>query len=239
MIDISSEDGCELIISLSQNDRSLERRNNRTTTNLNIGFTVMKVEENRKYRLHRPGDILLKTSFSSQHRSIFKSQHIPRGRYVIVPTTKEPRETGEFLLRVYNGCSYETKLLVKDEPKKPSLICMSSPHTVVQLNIISAQGFTSEKDGVKLNPLCVVKCEGETLKTNVVRDSTTPKWNSKFILFKKEKAEKGPITIQLMNSHKLSNESMGEATLREFSDENGETKELSLFQKAKKKISLT
>ena len=38
-----------------------------------------------------------------------------------------------------------------------------------------------------------------------------------------------------MNSHKLSNVSMGETTLRDFSDENGKTMELSLFQKAKKK----
>ena len=38
-----------------------------------------------------------------------------------------------------------------------------------------------------------------------------------------------------MNSHKLSNVSMGETTLRDFSDENGKIMELSLFQKAKKK----
>ena len=64
------------------------------------------------------------------------------------------------------------------------------------LILISVCNFT----GGIVNPFCVVKCEGETLKTNIVRDSTTPMWNTKFIFYKKESTEKSPIVIQVFIS---------------------------------------
>ena len=44
VFDNTTEEGCDVVVSLSQNDRTLERRNNRTMTNLHIGFTIMKVQ---------------------------------------------------------------------------------------------------------------------------------------------------------------------------------------------------
>ena len=63
----------------------------------------------------------------------------------------------------------------------------------ILLILISMCNFT----GAVVNPFCIVKCEGETLKTNIVRDSTTPMWNTKFIFYKKESTEKSPIVIQV------------------------------------------
>ena len=48
------------------------------------------------------------------------------------------------------GC----RMLVKDEPKRSSIVCISSAHTAVQLTVISAQGLVPEKEGKTLHHCC-------------------------------------------------------------------------------------
>ena len=69
-----------------------------------IGFTILKVEFNRKYRLHQFSEeqIVNKSDYiKSKH--IFLRANLPRGRYVIIVTTFEPGQSTDFLLRVFTG----------------------------------------------------------------------------------------------------------------------------------------
>lgn len=86
----------EILINLDQRSlRSLGK------SNLTIGFMIMKVEDNRKYRLHQPKQKTASSTFINS-RSVFLRQSLPNGRYIIIPTTFDPAIESEFLLRIYS-----------------------------------------------------------------------------------------------------------------------------------------
>uniref|UniRef100_A0A087Y3J5 Calpain 6 n=1 Tax=Poecilia formosa TaxID=48698 RepID=A0A087Y3J5_POEFO len=100
LFDVTKESD-EVLISLQQKDRKIYRKEGQGD-NLSIGFTIVKVEVNRKYRLH---DLvtqqLLHTSTYIDARSVFMRCELPQGRYVVIPTTFKPFTEGEFMLRLY------------------------------------------------------------------------------------------------------------------------------------------
>ncbi|XP_067939062.1 calpain-5-like [Watersipora subatra] len=232
MFDISDTVDGAAMFSLEQHDRTVQRVGRKEAKNLFIGFTLMKVEENRSFRIHKAGDIVATSSFTND-RSVFCKSVLPKGRYVVMPSTKEPRCEGEFLLRIYNSSSSTVRELSKDEPKKGS--CSSGYSMAVQLIIEKAEGLTVDKG--PLNPFCVVKCEGETQKTAVIKGAKSHVWNTKYIFYKATTAghKKFPITLQVMNSKTVGSTCLGETTLKYFGDETGRTEELSLYRYSKKK----
>ncbi|KAF6037611.1 capn5 [Bugula neritina] len=184
-----------LMVSLEQNDRTLVRRGERGSKNSSIGFTIMKVEENREYRLHRVADVITSSDYSTD-RSVFLKTPLNAGRYVIVPTIEKPGPVGQFFLRVYNSCGTVAKELMRDEPNSTKPCCGSAVFLAVQLTVTRAEDLINEKRDV-LNPFCVVKCEGDSVKTKVIKDSSSPQWNDKFIFYKKANGERKPITLQV------------------------------------------
>ena len=60
------------------------------------------MEENRRYRVHIPGHKMAVSEYV-RLRSIFRRVELTKGRYVIIPSTKEPEQVGRFLLRMYTG----------------------------------------------------------------------------------------------------------------------------------------
>ena len=65
-----------------------------------ITCCYLKVEHNRKYRLHKPQESVCSSEFKNS-RSIFLRKTLPRGRYAVILCTFEPGLTGEFLFRMY------------------------------------------------------------------------------------------------------------------------------------------
>lgn len=63
---------------------------------------VHQVELNRKYRLH---EVLTQqpvaTSTYINARAVFLRSSLPRGRYVLMPTTFDPLKLGDFMLRIF------------------------------------------------------------------------------------------------------------------------------------------
>ena len=95
-INSSSESkSTEMLISLDQMSRRFLGKEN-----LTIGFFIMKVEENRRYRLHKAKPKTAASEYSNS-RSVFMREHMKNGRYVIIPSTFEPNHDGRFLLRIY------------------------------------------------------------------------------------------------------------------------------------------
>ena len=106
MFDINSDSDQaeEVLISLDQMSlRSLGK------DNLTIGFFIMRVEDNRKYRLHQAKPKSASSSFINS-RSVFVREKLPNGKYVCIPSTFDPQIEGKFLLRIYsddeNGLRY-------------------------------------------------------------------------------------------------------------------------------------
>ena len=166
----SDEETKDVIIQLSQRDsRSLLMDNKET---LIIGFTVLKVEFNRKYRLHQFSEeqIVNKSDYiKSKH--IFLRANLPRGRYVIVVTTFEPGQSTDFLLRVFTEEDPDLKCLTKDVPTlKWYQFWQSPPKIVTRLTIKSASGL-EKRDifGSKYSP---------------TRDLSRDNWIKEFIKWK-------------------------------------------------------
>ena len=103
---------------------SLSSIRDENTQNLSIGFAILKVEENRKYRIHSSTEYEVETLVTyTNAREIFKRVALPAGRHILIPTTFEPGEEGDFLLRVFTGhvASASVWHLTKDLPSSTSL----------------------------------------------------------------------------------------------------------------------
>lgn len=72
--------------------------------NLTIGFFVMRVEDNRKYRVHKAKPRTTSSSYINM-RSVFLRTKLTSGRYVIIPSTFDPNFFGKYMLRIYSDSS--------------------------------------------------------------------------------------------------------------------------------------
>ena len=157
------KDGATVILQLSQSDvRGLAQK----TELLVIGFHIMRVELNRKYRLHRiePPQVI---SDYIKTKHIFLKTTLPRGRYAILPTTfkyvirsylrhcqkisctlnpARPGETTSYLLRMFTESDAHLKELELDEPKTPwyKACCASPPVMVTRIRVRSAEGLEKQ-----------------------------------------------------------------------------------------------
>ena len=93
----------EILINLDQTSLRCLGKNNHT-----IGFMIMKVEENRKYRIHKAKPKTASSTFINS-RSVFLRQTLSNGRYIIIPSTYDPQIEGDFLLRIYSDESNNLK----------------------------------------------------------------------------------------------------------------------------------
>ncbi|KAK3595473.1 hypothetical protein CHS0354_003461, partial [Potamilus streckersoni] len=104
MFDIGGQQD-KIMVSLEQHDLSHREQGQKLNK---IGFQIMKVEENRRYKVHINGELTFKSDYI-QSRSIFGTTELKKGRYVLIPTTKDQGDTGKFMLRLYTGSSASGK----------------------------------------------------------------------------------------------------------------------------------
>lgn len=76
--------------------------NHKRHRTLLIGFSIVKVEQNRKYRLHKMWPFCQKTVEvdHQRRRELYYRGFLPKGRYLLVPTAYKPGSQGNFLIRV-------------------------------------------------------------------------------------------------------------------------------------------
>ena len=79
-----SKDDVQVVVQLSQSD--VRELDGKTVELLVIGFHIMRVEENRRFRLHRIQSPQV-TSDYIKTKHIFLKTTLPKGRFVIIPTT--------------------------------------------------------------------------------------------------------------------------------------------------------
>ncbi|XP_078458380.1 calpain-3-like isoform X2 [Lampetra planeri] len=130
---------CSFIVALMQKNRRKERRQG--STMLTIGFAIYEVtEELRGSREHLPKDFFLYNASRARCNSYINLREVterfrlPPGEYVIVPSTFDAHQEGEFLLRVFAekhnvseemddviGVVGSNKLAEPGNPKEPDL----------------------------------------------------------------------------------------------------------------------
>ncbi|KAJ3114366.1 Calpain-6 [Phlyctochytrium bullatum] len=142
---------------------------------LTIGFAVLRVEENRRYRFHSPGYPVATMVTYVNAREVFGRAKLDPGRYVIVPTTFAPGLEGEFMIRVQchpaSGARVACEPLVKDLPLGPGAGTLRRlglhraanavagrrgyPIGVLRVEVVGCAGLPRQKMfGVGADPYC-------------------------------------------------------------------------------------
>ncbi|KAK3094770.1 hypothetical protein FSP39_005995 [Pinctada imbricata] len=179
-------------------------------TNNTIGFTIFKVEDNRRYRVHditRQEKVV--SSVFRNSRSIFLKTQLKKGRYVVIVCTFDPNIEENYLFRAYTSDSNNFKELTLDKPSRSLLCCccIGAPKMVTQVKVLKAEGL-ARQDVSGADPYCVISCEGEKVRTRTVEDTTNPEWNDTALFFRRKPLKK-PIKIQIWNHNILKDQYLG------------------------------
>ncbi|XP_010789065.1 calpain-5 [Notothenia coriiceps] len=211
LFDVTKESD-EVLISLQQKDMKIHRRFGHGE-NITIGFSVIKVELNRKYRMH---DILtqqcLQTSTFINARTVFMRCTLEQGRYVLIPTTFKPYTLGDYMIRVFTDVDSGCRELKED---KPQVKCWSSflgyPQAVTHVYVHGAGGLQNQDCTGGADPYVIIHCEGRSVRSTIKKDTLNPEFTTSAIFFRKNPRK--PLTVEVWNSNAVKDEFMGQVVL--------------------------
>ncbi|KPP78698.1 calpain-5-like, partial [Scleropages formosus] len=217
----------EILVSLQQQDMKIHRPPGQGE-NLTIGFVILKVELNRKYRMH---DILTQevvaTSTYINSRSVFMHKILPKGCYIIVPSTFTPEVLGDFMISVYTDVDSGLRVLTED---KPRVNCWSAylgyPRVVTQIHIHGAEGLENQDSSGGADPYVVIHCEGKSVQSAVQKDTLDPIFDMRAIFYRKKPRK--PIIVEVWNSNALQDEFMGQVVLTASVQDSAERRNIRL-----------
>ncbi|NWW59192.1 CAN5 protein, partial [Ifrita kowaldi] len=202
----------KVLVSLQQEDRRKYKKEGQGD-NITIGFEILKVEDNRRYRLHKlTVQERVATSPYSNTRSVFLRRTLQQGRYVLIPTTYIPGVPTKFILRLYTDVPSKLRELKADRPKMTcwNLLC-GYPRRVTQIKVHSAEGLQRQDRSGGADPYVLIKCDKQSRRSPVQHDTTSPVFNTQVIFYRKD--IDSPVTIQVWNSNLLSDQFLGQAVL--------------------------
>uniref|UniRef100_A0A3P9J8B2 Calpain 6 n=1 Tax=Oryzias latipes TaxID=8090 RepID=A0A3P9J8B2_ORYLA len=211
MFDVTKEIE-EVLITLQQKDRRTFKKTGQGE-NLSIGFSVLKVELNRKYRIHR---LLSQKSMESSvfinARSVFVRCILPQGRYIIIPSTFQAGELGEFMLRIFTDVDSGCRELTEDKPKvKCWTPLFGYPQAVTHVFVEKAERLENQDRTAGADPYVIISCEGKSVKSIVHKDTLNPQFDTSAVFYRKKPSK--PITVEVWNSNAVADEFMGQVVL--------------------------
>lgn len=216
-----------VLISLEQEDRRTQRTAG-GGENLPIGFFVFKVEMNRKYRLHCTAAKVTSSTYINS-RSVLVHTELPKGRYVILPTTFQPGQTGSFLLRVYTDRASHLRELTKDAPQSSCMSFMvGTPRVVTSITVHAASGLSVPGGGRDPAVYATVHCEGKKVTSRAVK-GLSPEFDLKAVFYRKH--EKRPVVVQVWLSRWTRDTLLGTASIPCATGESNQTSVLRLQRK--------
>ncbi|ESO02542.1 hypothetical protein HELRODRAFT_106710 [Helobdella robusta] len=190
--------GDELMIHLIQ-----KSNRNPGDDRLTIGFTIMQVELNRKFRTNIIQKIIVSSIFRNS-RSIFLRYAFNRGRYIIIPCIFEPGQVGGFLLRIYSTYNINARELIYDRPQEGPFNVLpwnAAPRLVTQVKVMKANGLLAPSStATEINPYCVIKCGSKKVISSTKNKTSNPIWNTAALFYRKH-AAKDPIYIEVWNKN--------------------------------------
>merc|ERR1719483_413924 len=187
--DINSKEDEEIILQLSQMDDGTHILI-KDKLKLVIGFHLLKVESNREYRLHKriPGSDRGSSDYI-RSRHVFLRKTLSPGRYFVFPTTFDPGQDANFLLRLFSDKSSDLCPVLLDEPKDPWCIgcgCGSRPQVVTRVTVLAATALQKQQVIGQADPYVYIKCEGDTVRSSFVKNCLDPKWDFTVLFLQKK-----------------------------------------------------
>lgn len=172
--------------------------------NLLIGFHVIRVEENRKTRLHKiwPHTPIVIAEDHRRKREVTFRGWIYPGRYVIIPTTYRSGDTLSFILRAFSKkAQVQIRELKLDSPKTFNLCsCVFPEFQWVTVIIVDSAEITT-KSFTNINPYCSIQSEGNKTKTDTAKDDWNPVWNMSYIFYRKKPHK--PVVLKVWTHNTL------------------------------------
>nr|XP_014348911.1 PREDICTED: calpain-5 [Latimeria chalumnae] len=198
-------------------------------------FCLCQVEFNRKYRMHTMQQKVASSIYINS-RCIFLRKTLKEGRYVVIPTTFDPGDLGEFLLRIFTDESSEFKELTLNEPPQTCWtgIC-GYPTIVSQVHVTAASGLQTQDDNGGADPYVIIRCEGQKVRSPVHNNSLNPEFDTKALFYRKKPRE--PIIIEIWNSNVVRDTFMGQVTLAGDTEDLQQQHSLHLQDKGNRKSS--
>ncbi|XP_043933111.1 calpain-5-like [Protopterus annectens] len=182
------------LVCLQQEDQRVHKKEG-GGENLAMGFEIFKVEVNRKYRMHAVQQKISSSAYIDS-RSIFLRSELTEGRYVIVPTTFSPGETGKFLVRLFTDRKANLRELTLDQPKSSFWKCLVGyPKRVTSVTVHSGAGLRITGQNKEPDTYVIIRCEGTKIKSRVQKSNSKPDYNLKALFYRKK--PKRPIKIQV------------------------------------------
>ncbi|XP_068571861.1 calpain-5-like [Cebidichthys violaceus] len=231
LFDVTKE-ADEVLIALQQKDMKSHRKYGQGE-NLSIGFSVIKVELNRKYRMH---DILtqqcVETSAYINARTVFMRCTLQQGRYIIIPTTFQPYTLGDYMIRVFTDVDSGCRDLTEDKPK---VKCWSSflgyPQAVTHIYVHGAEELQNQDSTGGADPYVIISCEGRSVRSSIKKDTLQPEFTTSGIFYRKKPRK--PITVEVWNSNGVKDEFMGQVVLSGSVKDTSEPQRLQLRKRGR------
>ncbi|XP_061430956.1 LOW QUALITY PROTEIN: calpain-5-like [Lethenteron reissneri] len=190
-----------ILVSLQQRDRR-EHRKEGAGENLAMGLEIFRVEQNRKYRVHTIQEKMAESVYINSC-SVLMRKELPQGRYVVVPTTFQPAEEGDFLLRVFTDVKSQCRELHKHAPKPGCCtFLVGYPVRVTSVHLLSAVGLP----GAGSSWYAVVRAEGTKVRSRVYKNSS-PEFDARAIFYRKK--PNSPVTVEVWEKGVLSDSLLG------------------------------
>jgi calpain-5 len=201
-----------IVISLTQKDIR-DRRKTAGNFYMTIGMSVMRVEENRRYRVHEIMPSVGTSTYANRRSEFLELKDLKKGRYVLIPSTYAAGEEGEFFLRLYSSSNVNFKELVKHMPSGGMCHCCKAKiGCVTRVKILGGKDLKNLKTGdSEVDAYCIMKCEKEKVRTDWKGKNSNPKWDS-WSVFWRRHPEK-PITIKVYDANYLRDSFLGQVTL--------------------------
>ncbi|TKR80373.1 hypothetical protein L596_014456 [Steinernema carpocapsae] len=229
--DIEKGDGGEVIIALTQ--KEVCEGSKIREPYVTIGMHVMKVENNRKHRIHQAINPIATSDYAGSRSVYLHLDNLEVGRYVLIPTTFAPKEQTQFMLRVFSPQHTYPKLLKRDAPTQGLLKC-SQATNVTKIRIIDVKLAASRE----LYAYCVVRSEKEKSRTRTTEKTRDPIWNEEFVFHRKTQRQK--YIIEVWEDRNMKDKLIGRSVLNGLIDNDRRTVELDLVANAtKQKIGKT
>ncbi|CAH8436858.1 unnamed protein product [Heterobilharzia americana] len=170
---------------------------------VSVGLGLFKVEKNRPVKAHTLAFCeIIHVEQARPYRVCLIRARLAIGRYLVVPFMEQPLSTAAYLLRLYLPKRSESKEFTLDIPHNGLLNFFSGkPKEAVRLHVHSATNLLWPDGKNPPSPYCIIKCEWETVQTNIAYSNNNPVWNEYYVFYRR-KPEK-PIVIEIMDKHKI------------------------------------
>ncbi|KAK0403836.1 hypothetical protein QR680_017149 [Steinernema hermaphroditum] len=217
--DVQKGDGGEVMVALTQ--KEVCEGSKVREPYVTIGMHVMKVENNRRHRIHQAVTPVATSDYAGSRSVYLHLTNLEPGRYVLIPTTFAPREQTHYMLRVFSPHHTNPKLLKKDAPAQGFFKC-SQATNVTKISVVDAKLVFPRE----MCAYCVVVSEKEKSRTRSTDKAREWSWHEDFVFHRK--TQRQTYVVELWEARHLKDRLVGRATLNALIDNDRRTVELDL-----------